>query len=67
MLARLREPELEARRRYHFASLNCEQQADAIRRLAAAGHGETTISAATSLSVEQIRRVLDEHPIQGGA
>jgi hypothetical protein len=46
--------------RMHFHALDREQQAEAIRRLAAAGQGEHTIAHATGLSVEMIRRVLAE-------
>jgi uncharacterized protein YoaH (UPF0181 family) len=44
----------------HFHSLTREQQADAVRRLAATGMSDFGISAATRLSVEQIRRVQAE-------
>jgi hypothetical protein len=44
--------------RLHFHTLDREQQADAIRRLAADGQGDRTIAQATGLSVEQVRRVL---------
>lgn len=46
--------------RDHFALLPHDQQAQAIRRLAAAGQGDHTIARATGLSVEMIRRVLAE-------
>ncbi len=46
--------------RLHFSALDREQQAQAIRRLAAAGQGEHYIAAETGLSVEIIRRVLAE-------
>lgn len=47
----------------HFATLDREQQAQAIRRLANLGWSESSIAAASRLSVEQIRRVLAElHP-----
>ena len=42
----------------HFLTLDQAQQADAIRRLHAAGQSELTIAAATRLSLEQIRSVL---------
>ncbi|TLZ37706.1 MAG: hypothetical protein E6K23_17385 [Gammaproteobacteria bacterium] len=45
---------------HHFQLLDREQQAQAIRRLAASGMSENTIAAATRLSVEQIRRILAE-------
>ncbi len=44
----------------HFQALDREQQAQAIRRLASSGQAESTIAAATALSVEQIRRILAE-------
>jgi hypothetical protein len=44
----------------HFASLDREAQAAAIRRLVAVGYGEHTVAHATGLSVEQIRRVMGE-------
>ena len=44
----------------HFLLLTQEEQAAAIRRLAAQGWSELSIAAATKLSVEQIRRVLTE-------
>jgi uncharacterized protein YoaH (UPF0181 family) len=46
--------------RQHFLSLRHEEQAQAIRRLAAVGHGELTISHATGLAIEVIKRVLAE-------
>ncbi len=42
----------------HFLLLGPAQQREAIMRLAASGMSDTTIATATSLSVEQIRRVL---------
>jgi hypothetical protein len=42
----------------HFLLLPADQQREAIRRLAALGHGEHTISAATGLAPDAIRRVL---------
>jgi DNA invertase Pin-like site-specific DNA recombinase len=44
----------------HFAALDREQQAQAIRRLIAAGQSEHTIARATGLSVEMVRRVIGE-------
>ncbi len=44
--------------RLHFYALEPEQQAEAIRRQALAGHGEHTIARSTGLSVEFIRQVL---------
>jgi len=43
-----------------FHALTREQQAQAIRRLAAMGQSETTIARATGLSVEFIKRVIAE-------
>lgn len=48
------------RRMRHFLLLDHEQQRQAIQRLAAAGMHDTTIATATTLSVEQIRRILSE-------
>jgi hypothetical protein len=48
----------DARTRY-FHALPHEEQLAAIRRLSAAGQTERTIAAATALSVEMIRRVLE--------
>ena len=42
----------------HFARLDQEQQAQAIRRLAYLGQSEDLIARSTGLSVEQIRRIL---------
>jgi hypothetical protein len=46
----------------HFLALGHEAQAGAIRRMAAAGHSAATIAAATKLSEEQIRGVLERAP-----
>lgn len=46
--------------RMHFLALPQAEQEAAIRRLAASGYGAQTIAHVTNLSVEQIRRVLDE-------
>lgn len=46
----------------HFNSLPYQEQLAAIRRLAATGQSERTIAAATALSVEMIRRVLEGKP-----
>jgi hypothetical protein len=46
--------------RLHFHTLTHDEQAAAIRRLAASGQGEHTIAHATGLSVEMIRRLLAE-------
>ena len=50
-------------RMHHFESMARDDQATAIRSMAASGMSELALSAATRLSVEQIRRVLGE-PIQ---
>jgi hypothetical protein len=44
----------------HFRSLDREQQAAAIRRLARLGMSDHGIAAATALSVEMVRRILSE-------
>ncbi|HZO22282.1 MAG TPA: hypothetical protein VFB37_07220 [Steroidobacteraceae bacterium] len=44
----------------HFLLLSPDQQAAAIRRLAASGQSLSTIAAATRLSIEQIQRLLAE-------
>jgi hypothetical protein len=52
----------------HFHCLDRARQAEAIRRLQAAGHSVHGISAATRLSVEVITRVLeasDDAPMRG--
>jgi DNA invertase Pin-like site-specific DNA recombinase len=46
--------------RMHFHALDRQQQAQAIRRLAASGQSEHTIARATGLSVEMISRILAE-------
>ena len=43
-----------------FVTMNREQQAAAIRRMASEGRSDHTIATATRLSVEQIRRILAE-------
>ena len=50
----------DAARMHHWLSLSPEQQADAIRRLAALGWSEHGIAHATRLAVEQVRRLLAE-------
>lgn len=45
---------------HHFLLLDRQQQAQAVRRMANTGWSESSIAAATRLSVEQIRRVLAE-------
>jgi hypothetical protein len=42
----------------HFLLLPADQQAQVIRRMAAAGWSDQGLAAATRLSVEQIRRLL---------
>lgn len=49
---------LREREMRHFLLLDRNQQAQAIRRLVASGMSEHTVSTATGLSVEQVRRVL---------
>jgi hypothetical protein len=55
----------------HFLLLSRAEQAGAIRRLATLGWSDFTISAATRLSVEQVRRILagslDPAPSNGHA
>lgn len=46
---------------HHFHAMPHDQQTQAIRRLAVAGHGDHTIARATGLSVEMVRRLLAEH------
>lgn len=50
----------DAARMQHFHGLDRNAQAAAIKRLAACGWSEHGIARATQLSVEQIRRVLEE-------
>lgn len=50
----------DAKAREGFDSLSPAEQAQAIFRLADAGHGDYTIAAATKLSVEYIRLMLAE-------
>jgi hypothetical protein len=52
--------ESDARLR-HFRLLTRDQQAQAIRRLAATGMTDYDVSAATRLAVEQVRQILGEH------
>lgn len=49
---------LAPRELVHFLLLSPDEQAQAIRRLAALGWSENGIAHATRLSVEQIRRLL---------
>lgn len=53
----------------HFLLLDRAQQAQAIKRLAFSGMRESTIAAATGLSVEAVRRILAKTPAvaAGGA
>ena len=46
----------------HFMLLDHEQQRRAIQAMAANGSADSTIAAATSLSGEQVRRILAETP-----
>ncbi|MBX5462977.1 MAG: hypothetical protein IRZ28_18050 [Steroidobacteraceae bacterium] len=48
----------DANRMHHWLALSPEQQADAIRRLAALGWTDHGIASATRLAVEQVRRLL---------
>jgi hypothetical protein len=48
----------EAARMQHFHALNPAQQAEAVRRLAAAGYSPHGIASATHLSVEMIAAIL---------
>jgi hypothetical protein len=45
-------------RMHYFAMLTEEEQHAAIKRLAASGMADTSIAAATMLSVEMIRQIL---------
>lgn len=47
-------------RMQHFATLNHQQQGEAICRLAALGWSEHGIAHATRLSTEMVRRILGE-------
>jgi len=44
----------------HFMLLNRDEQRAAIHRLANSGYSDYGVAAATSLSVEQVRVILDE-------
>jgi hypothetical protein len=44
----------------HFRTLDHDQRAQAMRRLAAAGMSEHGLAHATGLAVEQVRRVIGE-------
>lgn len=50
-----------SRELHHFLLLTHEEQANAVKRMAALGWREQAICAATGLSVEQIRRVLTDN------
>lgn len=45
---------------HHFLLLDRDQQAQTIRRMANTGWSDSSIAAATRLSVEQVRRILAE-------
>jgi hypothetical protein len=47
--------------RLHFHTLDSEAKATTVRRLAATGQTDTTIAAATGLSVEMVGRILADH------
>lgn len=47
-------------RMHYFALLSRDEQEQAIRRMAASGLSDHVISAATMLSVEQIKKILGE-------
>lgn len=53
---------LAAHSRLHFNTLDHEQQAQAIRRLALTGMSPHQIAHATGLAVEQINRLIDQPP-----
>ena len=55
-----RESNRDADRMAQFHALDRAQQADAIRRMAAAGASDLAIASATQLSVEFIRHVIGE-------
>jgi hypothetical protein len=52
----------DADRMLHFRTMDQDQQAQAIRRLANAGQSDHTIAAATGLSVEMVRRIIGPAP-----
>jgi DNA invertase Pin-like site-specific DNA recombinase len=54
------------REMHYFRLLEPQQQREAIQRLAASGMSDSTIAAATALSVEQIRRVLAKNVAETG-
>lgn len=47
-----------SKRLHYFHQLTRDQQAASIRRLAAEGYADSTISQATGLSVEMVRQVI---------
>jgi hypothetical protein len=49
-------------RMQNFESLDRQQQAQAIKNMAASGVGDHGIASATKLSVEAVRRVIGEKP-----
>jgi len=55
--------DLAALARLFFTTMTRQQQAQAMRKMAAAGWSEFTISHATALSIEQVRRVLGERDV----
>lgn len=61
-LATLRGYDADQQRMRHFLALDHEAQAAAIRRLALTGQSVHVIAAATQLSVEAVRRVLEDSP-----
>lgn len=44
--------------RHHFVTMPHAQQIEAIRRLLASGHSDSTVASATGLSVEMVRRLV---------
>jgi hypothetical protein len=51
------------KRMSHFALLTADEQRAAIARLANSGMSESTIAAATMLSIEMIRKILGKSPL----
>jgi hypothetical protein len=47
---------------HNFAALTRDEQADAIRQLAASGLGDYALAHATGLAVEQVRVILGDRP-----
>lgn len=54
----------EYARMHHWLTLTPEQQADAIRRLAALGYDDHDIARMTGWHVAEVRRVLSEQEIR---